>query len=214
MQKEEKSGQRKWDGDAFEPPPFIWDELENENPEKICNNSLAKYESNKGFQLQFLNQVFQIIPSKKNITPIYDFIPAIKSYELDLILLTYLLKSQPIPIKGEMINEKQILGGEAFFRGPHRLNTAPIVEKFGEDEEFFLSTGKKLGGEVKNLGDAAVYFRVFPRVPVTLILWKKDDEFPAQVSVNFDVTISEHLPLDCIWAMIHVLSKWIVMISL
>ena len=212
MSKRKKYCNRKWDGDAFEPHPFIWDELENKNPEKICTNSLARYEHKKGFSLPFLNQVFQVMPGKRNITPLYNFIPTIKSFELDLIILTYLLRSYPVAISGKMVNEKQIIGGEAFFRGPHTLNTVPIEEKFGEDKQSFLSKGKKLKGEVKKLGDAAICLPVFPRVPVTLILWEKDDEFPAEVNVNFDATISKHLPLDCIWAMINVLSKWMTMI--
>ncbi|MEA3358683.1 MAG: DUF3786 domain-containing protein [Thermodesulfobacteriota bacterium] len=65
---------------------------------------------------------------------------------------------------------------------------------------------------MKKLGDAAICLPVFPRVPVILILWEKDDEFPAEVNVNFDATISKHLPLDCIWAMINVVSKWMTMI--
>ncbi|MEA3358684.1 MAG: DUF3786 domain-containing protein [Thermodesulfobacteriota bacterium] len=144
MSKREKFCNRKWDGDAFEPHPFIWDELENENPEKICTNSLARYEHKKGFSLPFLNQVFQVVPGKRNITPLYTFIPTIKSFELDLIILTYLLRSHPVAINGEMVNEKQISGGEAFFRGPHALNTVPIKEKFGEDKQSFLSSGEKL----------------------------------------------------------------------
>ena len=213
MPKREKFCNRKWDGDAFEPHSFIWDELENENPEKICNNSLARYEHNKGFFLPFLNQVFQIMPDKRSIKPLNNYIPTIKSFELDLILLTYLLRSHQVIISGKMVNEKQILGGEAFFRGPHALNTVPMEEKFGEDKHLFLSSGKKLSGEVRKSGDAAICLPVFPRVPVTLILWEKDDEFPAELNVNFDATISKQLPLDCIWAMINVVSKWMTLIG-
>ena len=213
MPKREKFCNRKWDGDAFEPHSFIWNELENENPEKICNNSLARYEHNKGFFLPFLNQVFQIMPDKRSIKPLNNYIPTIKSFELDLILLTYLLRSHQVIISGKMVNEKQILGGEAFFRGPHTLNTVLMEEKFGEDKHSFLSSGKKLSGEVRKSGDAAICLPVFPRVPVTLILWEKDDEFPAEVNVNFDATISKQLPLDCIWAMINVVSKWMTLIG-
>jgi hypothetical protein len=61
---------------------------------------------------------------------------------------------------------------------------------------------------VKKLGDAAICLPVFARVPVTLILWEKDDEFPAEIKVNFDSTVSGHLPLDIIWATVNVVSKW------
>jgi hypothetical protein len=83
-----------------------------------------------------------------------------------------------------------------------------MEEVFGEDREAFLSAGRSLNGKVRDLGDAAICLPVLPRVPVTLILWEKDDEFPAKVTVNFDSTISSHLPLDIIWAVVDVVSKW------
>jgi len=79
---------------------------------------------------------------------------------------------------------------------------------FGEDREAFLSAGRRLEGEVRDLGDAAICLPVLPRVPVTLILWEKDDEFPAEITVNFDSTVSSHLPLDIIWAVVDVASRW------
>jgi hypothetical protein len=158
--------------------------------------------------LPFLNQTFQILPKTRSIVPLYSHAPKIKSFELDLIILTYLLRVQAMEMSEKMVNEKQIPGGEAFFRGPHSLNTRPMEEVFGEDREAFLSAGRRLNGKVRDLGDAAICLPVLPRVPVTLILWEKDDEFPAKVTVNFDSTISSHLPLDIIWAVVDVVSKW------
>ena len=83
-----------------------------------------------------------------------------------------------------------------------------MEEIFGEDNDAFLSAGRRLNGKVKKLGDAGICLPVFPRVPVTLILWAKDDEFQAEIKVGFDSTISSHFPLDIIWAMINVISKW------
>ncbi len=208
MIKEDRSTQRRWDGTAFEPDPYLWVQLERETPEEICRRALVNYDHEKGFLLPFLNQTFQILPTKRSIIPLYRHAPTIKSFEFDLIILTYLLRVTAINICGELVNEKQIPGGETFFRGPHSLNTRPMEEIFGEDSDAFLSAGRKLNGEVKKLGDAGICLPVFPRVPVTLILWAKDDEFPAGIKVGFDSTISSHLPLDIIWAMINVISKW------
>lgn len=208
MIKEDRSTQRRWDGTAFEPDPYLWVQLERETPEEICRRALVNYDHEKGFLLPFLNQTFQILPTKRSIIPLYRHALIIKSFELDLIILTYLLRVKAINICGEIVNEKQIPGGETFFRGPHSLNTRPMEEIFGEDSDAFLSAGRRLNGKVKKLGDAGICLPVFPRVPVTLILWVKDDEFPAEIKVGFDSTISTHLPLDIIWAMINVISKW------
>jgi hypothetical protein len=208
MIEEDRSGQRKWDGTAYEPDPLLWVQLEGEIPEEICRRALVSYGHEQGFLLPFLNQTFQILPRTRSIVPLYSHAPKIKSFELDLIILTYLLRVQAMEMSEKMVNEKQIPGGEAFFRGPHSLNTRPMEEVFGEDREAFLSAGRSLNGKVRDLGDAAICLPVLPRVPVTLILWEKDDEFPAKVTVNFDSTISSHLPLDIIWAVVDVVSKW------
>ena len=208
MIKEDRSIQRRWDGTAFEPDPYLWIQLKREKPEEICHKALVNYDQEKGFLLPFLNQTFQILPAKKSIIPLYKHDPEIKSFELDLIILTYLFRVEAIDMRGKIVNEKQIPGGETFFRGPHSLNTLPMEEIFGEDKEAFLLAGRRLNGKVRKLGDAGICLPVFPRVPVTLILWVKDDEFPAEIKVCFDSTISRHLPLDIIWAMINVISKW------
>jgi len=208
MIEEDRSGQRKWDGTAYEPDPLLWVQLEAEIPEEICRRALVSYGHEQGFLLPFLNQTFQILPKTRSIVPLYSHAPKIKSFELDLVILTYLLRAQAMEMSEKMVNEKQIPGGEAFFRGPHSLNTRPMEEVFGEDREAFLSAGRSLNGKVRDLGDAAICLPVLHRIPVTLILWEKDDEFPAKVTVNFDSTISSHLPLDIIWAVVDVASKW------
>jgi len=208
MSKEDRFRQRRYDGTAYEPDPLLWVQLEGEIPEEICRRALVSYGPEQGLLLPFLNQTFQILPRTRSIVFSCSHAPNIKSFELDLIILTYLLRAQAVELSERVVNEKQIPGGEAFFRGPHALNTRPMEEVFGEDREAFLSAGRRLNGTVRDLGDAAICLPVLPRVPVTLILWEKDDEFPAQITVNFDSTISSHLPLDIIWAVVDVVSKW------
>lgn len=208
MVKEDRSRQRRYDGTAYEPDALLWVQLEAEIPQEICRRALVSYGHEQGFLLPFLNQTFQVQLKIRSIVPLHTHAPKIKSFELDLIILTYMLRAQAIELSEKMVNEKQIPGGEAFFRGPHALNTRPMEGVFGENREAFLSAGRRLNGKVRDSGDAAICLPVLPRVPVTLILWEKDDEFPAQITVNFDSTISSHLPLDIIWAVVNVLSKW------
>lgn len=208
MNTADKSKQRKWDGTGFEPDPILWVQLEGENPDDICHRALVSYDREKGFLLPFLSQSFGILPGKRDIVGLKRSTPQVISFELELIILTYLLRAKPVVLAGETVNEKQIPGGETFFRGPHLLPTGPMEDLFGQDREAFLKAGKKLRGEVIRSGDAGICLPVFPRVPVTLILWEADDEFSARVTVNFDRTVSRHLPLDIIWSMVNVVSRW------
>ena len=38
-------------------------------------------------------------------------------------------------------------------------------------------------------------------IPVAVLLWRGDDEFPAQAKLLFDKTITEHLALDIIFGL-------------
>ncbi len=39
-----------------------------------------------------------------------------------------------------------------------------------------------------------------PKIPVTLILWLQDEEFPARADLLFDSSCELHVPIDIIWS--------------
>ena len=71
---------------------------------------------------------------------------------------------------------------------------------YGNDIKQFVKRGISLGGEQMNHGDASVKLFPFPRVPVVLIFWEYDKEFPSRADILFDSVCSKHLPTDIIWA--------------
>lgn len=77
-----------------------------------------------------------------------------------------------------------------------------IAEKYGNNGNIqeFIRRGKELGGEQFSFGDASVQLLPFPRIPVVLILWKKDEEFQARANLLLDSTCELQLPVDIIWS--------------
>jgi hypothetical protein len=65
-----------------------------------------------------------------------------------------------------------------------------------------IKRGKALGSElVSGYGDASIRIYPLPRVPITLVLWLEDEEFPAKVDLFFDSTVEFQLSRsDTIWA--------------
>lgn len=51
------------------------------------------------------------------------------------------------------------------------------------------------------MADAAYRFIVTPRIPVAVLYWKGDDEFPPEAKILYDRTITEHLTSDIIFAL-------------
>ena len=75
-----------------------------------------------------------------------------------------------------------------------------LEQAFGRNQDVFASLFLSLGGKTADGGDSAFDFLFFPRLPVRLILWLADDEFPARMSFLFDRSANQHLKLDGLWA--------------
>jgi hypothetical protein len=122
--------------------------------------------------------------------------------ECALALVSYLIEARNVPLCGRWVSEKDLKGGEMFFRGPHLFPVKPLEDKFGKDGDRFLQAGEKFGG--KDVPGADVSFQVMalPRIPIQMLLWLADEDFPARITFLFDATIEEHLPLDVIFGLV------------
>jgi hypothetical protein len=203
-----------WEQDEID--PAYWEELATSDSNEVCRRSLASYDSKEeAYGIRLLNQGYRIHPFGRSIARDTD--PSAQSLRYEkisfseaLVLVIYLLRAREIPLAGKQQTEKDLPGGETFFRGPHELSREPILRRFGRDPEGFLRAGSSLGGERLDFGDAAFRFQALPRIPLDYILWVEDEEFPARVTVAFDATVAEHLPLDVIWALVHLTTARIV----
>ncbi|HET7319139.1 MAG TPA: DUF3786 domain-containing protein, partial [Nitrospirota bacterium] len=88
-----------------------------------------------------------------------------------------------------------------FFAGTHILPLDRVQERYGRDKLGFLERGMKLGAEIAGFGDAGIRLYPLPRVPVTMILWLEDDEFPSRATLFFDSTVDFQISLsDIVWS--------------
>ena len=121
-------------------------------------------------------------------------------YFFDLACLWYLANAKEKPLARKLISPASLSGGEIFQKGTHVLPLDQIADRYENDIEGFFKKGAELGGQKLEHGDGSLLLHPFPRVPVTLILWVSDDEFPARVDMFFDATCDTHLPTDVIWS--------------
>ena len=192
----------------------LWETLQKVNPEIISRNCEISFDQKDGFyRIPVLNDFYGIFPQDKRIVRLSGKRRVSEEkyqVELTLFLLYYLLGTKDIPLVGKRVSEKELKGGEMFFRGPHALPVNAIIEKFGQNPEGLIASGLLLGGKKVELGDASIELRPAPKVPVTYVLWAEDEEFPASVSILFDPTIQEFLPLDVIYGITILLSHRLV----
>lgn len=113
-----------------------------------------------------------------------------------ILTLHYLEHAGGTAPRGEDITFKQLEGGLGYYPAFERRCVTPLLDAFGNDMELFMKAGTTSGGVPSSLGGHSLAFRAFPRVEVTIILWKGDDEFPPSGSVVFDSSISDYLSTE------------------
>lgn len=117
-----------------------------------------------------------------------------------LSILRYLVHAKNVPLSDKLVKPSDLPGGDFFLKGSHVLPLHKIISRFEHDISGFLETGEALGGTRLEYGDASVKLLPFPKVPVVIILWAGDDEFPTQASLLFDSSCSSHMAIDVLWS--------------
>lgn len=182
--------------------PGLWERLAKGDPREVCKRSGARYdEVAGGYLLDFLKERYLISPSSSCVKGA-EGTTAIPSVDLQVVLITYLLRARAIPLAQRLVAASGLKGGARFFQGAHRLPLDPLVVRYGEAPERFIEKGLSLGGIVERYGDAAIRLQALPRVPVILVLWRGDNEFPPRLSCLFDASIEHQLPLDAVYGLV------------
>jgi hypothetical protein len=64
-------------------------------------------------------------------------------------------------------------------------------------------TSAQLDAERYEFGDASIRLFMLPRLPLTIVIWGRDEEFEARASILFDQTAASQLPLDALLAAVN-----------
>ena len=173
------------------------EEFKRKDPKIISENSGAVYLIQpKGavLLLPFINREIKITwPEGEIITP--EGIKELSLQEQGLIM-HYLVQATGAPLTNTWITFREIPSGEFYYSAFAKRAKDPLVQTFGGNPGLLLELGAGMGGTKREEGDASLLFQVFPRIPVCLILWAGDDEFPADGNLLFDASISKYLSAE------------------
>lgn len=115
----------------------------------------------------------------------------------EILILHYLERASGIPPTGNWISFAEIPGGTFYHPVFLQRSKAPLVKYFGEEpQKLLVLAAGEVGGESLTLGDAGVRIPVFPRVPLGVVLWKGDAEFPPEANILFDSSVTAYLPVE------------------
>lgn len=168
-----------------------------DNIEQQCLKSGARYQvidSQKIILLEYLNQSYQIVFPDIDISlidseeevPIRD----------KILILHYFTQAKGTPITNKVIAFRELPEGANYFPTFSKRAIKPLLDHFGREPERLIDAAEKLGSHKADYGDVAVTINAFNYVPITLVLWRGDEEFNPEGNILFDSTISDYLPTE------------------
>ena len=165
--------------------------------EQQCLKSDAQYQiidSQKVIIIEYLNRSYQItlpdigisLKDSEEEVPLRD----------KILILHYLTQAKGTPTSNKVIAYKELPEGASYFPTFSKRAIKPLVDHFGNEPHRLVDIAGILGGHKADYGDAAVTINAFSRVPITLVLWRGDEEFPPEANIIFDSTISDYLSTE------------------
>lgn len=157
-------------------------------------NSGAQYlevDSKKVITIEYLNQPYQIVLPDIEIS-LVDSQEEVPMRD-KLLILHYFIRAKGVPLTKKIITYQELPQGALYFPTFSKRVIKPLLTHFGQEPQRLVTVAEKLGGHKVDCGDVAVIINAFRRVPVTIVLWRGDDEFAPEGSILFDNTISDYL---------------------
>lgn len=126
-------------------------------------------------------------------------------------VLHYLLQASGSPPSGDFRPYRDLWGAKAqsgpFIARPE----AQLAAAYGAAPAALLVRARALGAEVSEepSGDARLELSILPNIPLAVLVYAADEDFPSEAKILFDAVVSEYLPTeDTIW-LAEQLAEWL-----
>ena len=152
-----------------------------------------------GVQVNFLKREYRITP---------DGVEPLDGHPVNVnnrsVLLYYLLsKGTGNPENSYILFESipRVISGLDL---QNRLMSTPLERKFGSDYIKFSEAAVKLDGieEDSQSGKHSWKFDVLPKIPLKVVFYEADNEFPANIQIMLDKTSLKFLEFECLAFMV------------
>ena len=130
-------------------------------------------------------------------------------YAAGSVMIHYILKGCRSRAEGKFVTFEE-LPGPLFKQGSYSQGAleSPIIKRFqGRLTELLAAAslvGGRLGGEA-GLGAMSLIFDLLPHIPLQLIFYDRDDEFPARVTLLFDHNATQMIDFEVLAVLVTLL---------
>jgi hypothetical protein len=179
----------------------LFKELAAQNPADVCRRTSCTYdETGRVYTLSVWDDIYAIYPHEFRIDRLSRNLPPPHEY-LYVFIIHYLLNAGEADVGNEWISEKDIPGGATFFRGPHEIPTHLITHRYNGNIHAFKKTCAQLNGVPLSMADASFVFTITSRLPVAVLYWDGDEDFPPAAKILYDKSVIGSLALDVLFAL-------------
>lgn len=175
------------------------EQLSNETFDVILERSGFELANGGSFRVPFLNRVYQVSYPSFEFEDLSGTEQEIPIQE-QILILHYMSAASPRTLSGNWVSYREIPGASFYFSAFVKRAIDPLRRVFGPNVAALAEVAKQLNGTPIEPGDAGFEFDVLPNVPLQLILYEGDDEFPAEANILFDQAVGVILsPEDIAW---------------
>ncbi|NLC76280.1 MAG: DUF3786 domain-containing protein [Clostridia bacterium] len=160
-------------------------QLQEADPAMLAHQAGVEWdEKNRHFSFTSLGEQYTVSFPEGNVHKDHT-VKAIPKFAL--LTLHYLL-AKPVPPTGIWVSFKEIPGGTVYQTPFQNRTTGRLFGKLRNNPDLkpLVHACQKLSGEKITGGDMAFKFHLFPYIPLGLVCWKGDEEFPPSGNILFD----------------------------
>jgi len=171
------------------------EEISKKNPLHLCRVSggqfIEKANEPNSIQIKFLNRMVTISWPDLIFTRDSDKEITIKE---KILILHYLNNAKKEDLTGELIAYQEIPSARFYLSAFNARSRDPFIAAFGDTPDKLPVVAQELfAAQIASMGDVSVTIQAFPKVPITLIIWRGDEEFPPYGTILFDSSIKDNL---------------------
>jgi hypothetical protein len=171
------------------------EEISKKNPLHLCRVSgcqfIEKANEPNSIQIKFLNRMVTISWPDLIFTRDSDKEITIKE---KILILHYLNNAKKEDLTGELIAYQEIPSARFYLSAFNARSRDPFIDAFSDNPDKLPVVAQALfAAQIASMGDVSVTIQAFPKIPITLIIWRGDEEFPPNGTILFDSSIKDNL---------------------
>lgn len=168
-----------------------WEELADKDQKRLAEASGAALTSGKLTMRHFCEECIVDIAQRS-----VSLGPREAPPHLAVLALHYVAGCGSVSPSGRLITFRELPGGGVYYFAFRSRSIDPLASAFCSDPGLLLRAGAILCGSPAGIGSASIRLRVFPKLPVTVVVWQGDDEVPGGANMLFDDLAPSVLPTE------------------